>query len=123
MNLDPHFDALITGLITSAIGAISIWWQNLTNKRKLNAEATSAELDNVDKAIAIYREAVEDLKKEMEEMKARHDDNVKEIQSLKQQLDEVDKQWKKKLGEKNDYWLKRYKELENQFEDYKKLHP
>lgn len=105
INISNHIDALIAG----GIGAIGVWWQNIANKKKYNAEANSLEIDNLAKSVELYKGLVDDLEKRFQK---KHEENQVEIEGLKKKLDEV-----------TEYWKKRYNDLKKDFEQYKQEHP
>jgi peptidoglycan hydrolase CwlO-like protein len=60
----------------SAAGVASVTW--LFSRKKQQAETVQTELDNVQKAVEIWRQTAEDLKKEVEQLRA----EVKELQKV-----------------------------------------
>ena len=98
-------DKYIGEIITAVLGLLGMFGTNLINKRKLNAENRSAELDNELKARDIYKTMLDDVKKEIQEQRT-------EIDALK-----------KKLKEEIEYWKKRYDSLKKDFEQYRTEHP
>ena len=75
--MDFNSDTLITGIVSVATGLIGYF----TGKKKTDAEANGQTIDNVEKALAIYKDIIDD-------MKARYD---KEIAELKVKLAEYEK--------------------------------
>lgn len=70
-------DSLITGIVSVATGILGY----MTGKKKSDAEANGQTIDNVEKALAIYKDIIDD-------MKARYD---REIAELKSKLIEYEK--------------------------------
>lgn len=64
-------------LISNSITAFSAWW---VGKRKVNAETDNAVLKNLELSVNLYREIINDLKKEIEEL------NLK-VQELESKID------------------------------------
>lgn len=54
-----------------------------STRKKASEEAKASELDNVQDAIAIWRETAETLQKELEQSRERHQSVQKEIESLR----------------------------------------
>lgn len=75
--MDFNIDALVTGLISIATSFVGYF----IGKKKTDAEAQGQTIDNVEKALAIYKDIIDD-------MKARYD---KEIADLKSKLNEYEK--------------------------------
>jgi len=75
----------ITTILTTTIPpAVTAWLGWYVGKRKQNAEAYASELDNVEKALAIYRNMVNDLSdkiKDFEEQLEHANQKVKELQT------------------------------------------
>lgn len=57
------FDNFLFPVLTSIVTAGATWF---IARRKNDAEARASELDTVEKAVAIWREIAQDLKKELE---------------------------------------------------------
>jgi len=61
-------DIIITGIVSIVTG----WIGFMTGKRKTDAEADSTTIDNVEKALAIYKSIIDDMKlrydKQLDEM-------------------------------------------------------
>lgn len=76
---------LIPSLVTS-----SVTW--LLSRRKYRAESQANELDNVQKALGIYRDTINDLKKELEELRDRINVVVTENEALGKQMEELRKE-------------------------------
>lgn len=104
--IDKYSDVLVTALVSTPVGALLL---NIVNKRKLNAESKSLELDNESKIIEMYDKALDSLE---QRMKVKHEENAKEIEELKKKLEDVEA-----------YWKKKYDDLKKQFDQYKKDHP
>lgn len=75
--MDFNSETIITGIVSVATGLIGYF----TGKKKSDAEANGQTIDNVEKALAIYKDIIDD-------MKARYD---KEIADLKSKLLEYEK--------------------------------
>lgn len=58
-------------------------------KRKANAEADSADIDNVKKAIDIWRDAAEELRSEVDHVNTDLNALVCEIASLKRKMEDI----------------------------------
>lgn len=71
-----------------AIGLVSAATAWVFSKRKYQAEASATEIENVDKAAAIWRELAESLKMEIEGLKTNQEALLKKNRTL---LDEMDK--------------------------------
>jgi chromosome segregation ATPase len=76
-------------------GAITFFTMR-AQRKKANAEAQtaeasadSAELDNVEKAIKIWREMAETLKTELQESRDKYADVTKQVQDLKRTVDKL----------------------------------
>ena len=66
--MEQLLDNLIIPILTAFAGAFSGW---LFGRRKQAAEAVASELETVEKAVAIWREIAQDLKKELEVQSAK----------------------------------------------------
>jgi peptidoglycan hydrolase CwlO-like protein len=75
--MEFNIDALVTGIISIATSFVGYF----IGKKKTDAEAQGQTIDNVEKALAIYKDIIDD-------MKARYD---KEIADLKSKLNEYEK--------------------------------
>lgn len=64
----------------ASAGASFVTW--VFTRRKQTAEAEGSELDNVEKAVAIWRQTAEDLHKEINELR-------QQITDLRRQIDEL----------------------------------
>jgi septal ring factor EnvC (AmiA/AmiB activator) len=62
--MDQLIETLFIPFLTSIAGAFSGWF---FGRRKQTAEAVQSELESVEKAVSIWREIAQDLKKEMAE--------------------------------------------------------
>ena len=63
---------IYSNLLTQLIApAIMLWLGWLIGKRKSNAEATSKELENVEKSLVIYRGIISDLEAKIERLELR----------------------------------------------------
>lgn len=60
--MEHLIDTLLVPVITTMAGAFSGWF---FGRRKQQAEAQASELETVEKAVAIWREIAQDLKKEL----------------------------------------------------------
>jgi len=96
-----------TGLITPIVTALSAWF---FARRKNNAEAKKSELDNVEKAISIWRKLSEDMdlrfKAEIEELRKENcnlqnqiTQVMKENESLKSQMNILETENKKLISQ------------------------
>ena len=77
--MESWVQTLITGLGAAGGGSFFTW---IFARKKTNAEAKGSEIDNVEKVIAIWRETAEKLK-------ASNDELVKEVHSLRQDVDDL----------------------------------
>ena len=82
-------DIIITGVVSIVTG----WIGFMTGKKKTDAEADSTTIDNVEKALAIYKSIIDDMKvrydRQLEEMNkkllqyeqhiAKLEDKIKEL--------------------------------------------
>lgn len=116
---------VITSVITSVVAALVTWFfarrKNRAEASKYQAEADSNELDNVEKAIKIWRESADNMAKHNEELRQKMDKVVEQNENLAEQnnnLIEVNKRLEKKLTQlERDYknLLKNYNELKEKF--------
>jgi peptidoglycan hydrolase CwlO-like protein len=72
MNLDLTW---VYSTLSAACGAAVTW---VFSRRKQNAETVQTELDNVQKAVEIWRQAAEDLKTEVAQLRG----EVKDLQKV-----------------------------------------
>ncbi|MRJ11536.1 cell wall anchor protein [Ornithobacterium rhinotracheale] len=89
--------------ITALIGGVAGWF---FTRKKQHAELQANELDNVDKAVKIYREVADDLSKQLKTA-------ITELNEAKKELDEA-RQTIKELEEKVEaltHELTKYKQL------------
>ena len=89
--------------ITSILTAVFTWY---AARRKNVAEAQSDELDNVEKAVSIYREMIDDMAK-------RHIEVLGEMKMLRQEIEELEKKVRGLIDENKELLeeLKKYKQL------------
>jgi regulator of replication initiation timing len=72
-----------------AVTSIITWF---LSRRKYRAESQAKELDNVQKALCIYRDTIGDLKKELEQLRDRINVVVAENEALGRQMEELRKE-------------------------------
>lgn len=72
-------------IISNAVTGIAAWW---VGKRKSNAETDNQVLRNLELSINLYKQIIDDLKKEI------HDLNIK-IQELESKVDALSEENKK----------------------------
>lgn len=70
-------------------GAFSGW---IFARRKNKLEADSNEIDNLDKAVAVWRTIAEDLKRENAEKRAQEKELRDEISELRQRVSDLEEQ-------------------------------
>jgi peptidoglycan hydrolase CwlO-like protein len=84
--MDFNFDALITGVISIATSFIGYF----IGKKKTDAEAQGQTIDNVEKALAIYKDIIDDMKarydREIADLKSKLIDYEKHIIQLEQRI-------------------------------------
>ncbi|MGB7527699.1 MULTISPECIES: hypothetical protein [Sphingobacterium] len=78
--MEQLIESLLIPLITSIAGAFSGWF---FGRRKQTAEAVQSELESVEKAVAIWREIAQDLKKELAEQSLQIQNLQMEIGTLR----------------------------------------
>ncbi len=85
----------ITGLLTPIVTALAAWF---FARRKNNAEAKTSELDNVEKAIKIWRTLSQDMelkfKADIDELRKENCDLVKRIEQVTRENESLKKQMK-----------------------------
>lgn len=82
MNLD---DILLPSA-TGAFGAFITW---IFGKRKEDVEVKSSELDNTEKAVKLWREMAEELKKQVDDLSGKVDALMNEVHSLRMENAEL----------------------------------
>lgn len=82
-------DEVLLVVIPSAVTSVITW---IFSRRKYRAESAANELDNVQKAQAIYRDIIMDLKKELEELREKINVVVAENEALGMRMDELRKE-------------------------------
>ena len=87
---------LLLILIPSTVSSFLTWF---FYRRKYRAETQTNELDNVQKALAIYRDTIFDLKKDLEEIRLKVTEVVKENEALGMQMEELRKELKCTRGD------------------------
>lgn len=79
-------DTLVTGIVSVVTGMIGYF----TGKKKTDAEANGQTIDNVEKALAIYKDIIDDMKarydKEIADLKSKLLDYEKHINQLEQKI-------------------------------------
>jgi effector protein B len=80
---------LLLVIIPSLVTALITWF---ASKRKYKTEADSSEIDNVSKIIGIYRESIEDFKKQIEELRVKVDIVVQENEELGRKIEILTKE-------------------------------
>lgn len=96
------YPEVIISAILSILTGLGGWY---AARRKNVAEAQTNELDNVDKAVGIYREMAEDMGK-------RHLETLQELNALKREFSNLE-QKVRALMEENKYLLEKLKKYEN----------
>jgi hypothetical protein len=89
--------SVVSSLISAVLGGGMVWiFAMKAQKKRLNAEAKGAEanaesteLNNVEKAITIWREMAESLKKELEASRTKYDEVTKQVVELKKSVDKL----------------------------------
>jgi len=76
MNLDD----IILPSATGALGAFISW---IFGKRKEDVEVKGSELDNTEKAVKLWREMAEELKKQVDELSGKVDTLMQEVHNLR----------------------------------------
>ena len=71
----------------ASAGASFVTW--VFTRRKQTAEAEGSELDNVEKAVAIWRQTAEDLHKEINELRQQITDLRRQIGELQSENDRL----------------------------------
>uniref|UniRef100_UPI0039A5B968 cell wall anchor protein n=1 Tax=Ornithobacterium rhinotracheale TaxID=28251 RepID=UPI0039A5B968 len=96
--------------ITALIGGVAGWF---FTRKKQRAELQANELDNVDKAVKIYREVADDLAKQLKTAITELNEAKKEIDKSKKELDEARKTIKEleRKVEALTHELTKYKQL------------
>ena len=74
----------------ASAGASFVTW--VFTRRKQTAEAEGSELDNVEKAVAIWRQTAEDLHKEINELRQQITDLRRQIGELQSENDRLIKE-------------------------------
>ena len=82
MNLDD----LLLPSATGAVGAFVTW---IFGKRKEDVEVKSSELDNTEKAVKLWREMAEELKKQVDDLNVKVDTLMQEVHSLRMENAEL----------------------------------
>lgn len=82
MNLDD----IIVPSVTGGLGAFVTW---IFGKRKEDVEVKSSELDNTEKAVKLWREMAEELKKQVDELSGKVDTLMSEVHSLRMENAEL----------------------------------
>lgn len=62
--MEQVIETLLTPIVTTLVGAFSGWF---FGRRKQTAEVVQSELEGIEKAVSIWREIAQDLKKELGE--------------------------------------------------------
>jgi len=100
--MDQLIDTLFVPALTTLAGAFSGWF---FGRRKQQAEAVQSEMQSVEKAIAIWREIAQDLKKELSEQTVQIEKLRDEVSTLRRDnarlLTEL-KSIKKRQNQNND---------------------
>lgn len=76
-------DNLLFPIVTTLVAAFSGWF---FGRRKQKAEAVSTELDAVEKAVAIWRQIAEDLKRRQDEQSLKIEAQTSEISLLREEV-------------------------------------
>lgn len=98
-------ETFLLPLITAFAGAFSGWF---FGRRKQTAEAVQSELDSVEKAVTIWREIAQDLKKELAEQSLQIQKLQEEIGTLRRdnarllsELKQIKRVQKEQVNENN----------------------
>lgn len=79
--MEQLIEMLLVPFLTSVAGAFSGWF---FGRRKQTAEAVQSELESVEKAVTIWREVAQDLKKELTEQGLQLQMLQDEVRTLRQ---------------------------------------
>lgn len=94
--MEQLINALIIPLLTAFAGAFSGWF---FGRRKQQAEAVASELETVEKAVAIWREIAQDLKKELAEQTEKIEAQSAKIVKLSEEVSTLRRDNARLLGE------------------------
>lgn len=78
--MEQYIDTLLVPILTAFAGAFSGWF---FGRRKQQAEAVQSELQTIEKAVAIWREIAQDLKKELAEQSEQIEKLREEVSTLR----------------------------------------
>jgi hypothetical protein len=87
MTFDVAHIVLGVSTILGAIGNIVLWRKVTSESRKIDVEATSVEVKNVQEAIAEWRILYDNIKRENIEQNARQEMVISQLQSEVKQMD------------------------------------
>ena len=82
MKLEDFFLPSSTGIL----GALITW---LLGKKKEEALTKASELDNMEKAVRLWREMAEELKKQVDDLSDKVDNLMQEVHSLRLENNEL----------------------------------
>lgn len=82
---------LLLIIIPSIVSSVLTWF---FYRKKYVAETQTNELDNVQKALAIYRDTILDLKTDLEDLRKKITEVVEENEALGKQMEELRKELK-----------------------------
>lgn len=66
--MDAALLSLLFSIVTPIASGIAGW---LVGRRKMRAEASGSEIENIERGLKIYRDIVEDLSRKIKEMESR----------------------------------------------------
>lgn len=75
-----NWDSIVEGLIGAGGGSIIGF---ILGRKKENVEIKGSELDNTEKAVKLWREMAEELKKQVDELSGKVDNLMTEVHSLR----------------------------------------
>ncbi|WP_336834076.1 hypothetical protein [Sphingobacterium siyangense] len=99
-------ETLLAPIITTLVAAFSGWF---FGRRKQTAEAAQSELEAIEKAVTIWREIAQDLKKELGEQSLLLAEQSLQIQKLQEEIGTLRRDNARLLSE-----LKQIKKVQNQ---------
>lgn len=73
-------------VVPAAVSSLLTW---LFSRRKYRAESQGNEIENVNKVLAIYRESIEDFKRQIDELRKRVELVVAENEELGRQMERL----------------------------------
>jgi len=85
-----YINTIIAAIISSGFtGTVTYWVTFKSMRKKASAEADSAELNNVQVAIKIWRDMAQDLAVKLDELQTKYDSVLTQVDEMRKSIDKL----------------------------------